>query len=820
MSQLLGALAGGDAIQILVMLKDLTAVGAKQVEGEIGSLETKANATNFSGFSKASKGLKSDAEAAAGDAEKGAGGGAGGLASLAGGFGLLLNPATLAVAAIAGVTAVMIAAVPTYQVVEQRLKQLDIALKDHGESYTALKPAIDAAVTAGEAYGFNANDTEGAITSLTEANLNWAQVQAAMPHIMDLAIAKNISLADAADAYSKAVYGNAKILKQYGVILPAVSASAADTGKATTNLQKAQDAASVASQQLAIVQTSLQGKTTLTAAETLKLQQAQDKVRTTSDALTAAQDKLGLAQQGGVDKAARLTLLNNDLAKAIGGQQAAVTPLQVVQAKLSDTWEHFSTVVGPVAEKVFTTILTVLANVIDGISTLIGTAAAIAGWVASLGPVQLAFQVIGNVINTTADIIHNFVGVLQNVAGFFADIWHTVTTGASTAAGQVKASTGPMWHGLTVGAQTAATSVTDSMDRLKGNMVQSAQAAAVAVVTVTQASYTVAEHNQTAHNDAMLTAQDQASLEANNHQIAALNAQTAISYAANKAAAAASNKAGFDAAVAYGTGLRSGQSNVDSGLKQMLSDMKTILSVPKQIAKLEGELASTALAKALRDKRPQVKTDAIALTQSIMDQLTSLGVTTAKLSPKAANALKLALADAKAPTLTAAEQLMATVQGALTANYYTYGYATAQTYVQGIKDSLAGLPNAVTTALGALAHKLHAKSPPTDPTNPLHTIDVMGFNTGDAYAKAFVAGISGAANVHGALATVAGALGTSPSHPFAAGRSGSPGSGNSYVNFYLDGNLFAQAIVEHLDRLFGKRIALMGSSAIGAMGLG
>ncbi len=214
-----------------------------------------------------------------------------------------------------------------------------------------------------------------------------------------------------------------------------------------------------------------------------------------------------------------------------------------------------------------------------------------------------------------------------------------------------------------------------------------------------QPYYADAQAQLRAHNDLMLTEADNASAAARSHAQAAFNAETAIAGRAAAGAFAATRLAGVNAAVAYGQGLASGQSAVDSGLKQMLGDMKHTLSVPKQIAKLEGELSSQALAKALRDGRPQVRTDAIAVAQDIGNQLTALGVSNRRLSGPAAHALETAMKDAQNPTPKAAEDLQATVAQGLAANYYSLGYNVAQTYVQGIQAALK-VPTSATRRAG------------------------------------------------------------------------------------------------------------------------
>ena len=353
---------------------------------------------------EASVGMK-DAEAAAKGLGKAAGGAGSGLFSMIGGLTGLPPQAALAVGAIAAVVAISYAAVQTADAVNIQEGKLSTALKDHGESYDKLKPKIDAAIKSNEDYGYTASDTRDMVTKLTEAGISYSQVQDAMGPIMDLARAKNISLSDATEIYTKAMMGSAKGLKDLGIILPSVSAAAADVTKATAAetaaekaLAVAQGGVKTASQNLkdkqaalAIEEDKLKGKHHLTAAEALALQKAheavtaasdklktaQGKVASESDKLKEAQKALTLAQQGGVDKGARLAAVNKDLEKAVGGQKKNVSDIQVDQAKLNDAWEKFSVKVAPLVHTAFadlidfgTELVDILTNAIDGVGQL------------------------------------------------------------------------------------------------------------------------------------------------------------------------------------------------------------------------------------------------------------------------------------------------------------------------------------------------------------------------------------------------------------------------------------------------------------------
>jgi hypothetical protein len=236
---MLGALAGAESLEILVMLKDLSEQGFKKLEGNIKHAESTANRVNYSGFSKKTKGLAADAEAAAGK------GGRGGLASLITGFTGLPGPIGLAMAAIGGFSAsskLSAATIPVYEKVTGQEKALDIAFKKHGSSLDALRPKIEAAIKGGEQYAFNAGDTREAILKLALAGHKWSDIQTALPHIMDLARAKHLDLAEAARMYELALMGNQRALKDLGIEMPAIV-------KKTESLKDAKNHAKIADQE-------------------------------------------------------------------------------------------------------------------------------------------------------------------------------------------------------------------------------------------------------------------------------------------------------------------------------------------------------------------------------------------------------------------------------------------------------------------------------------------------------------------------------------------------------------------------------------------
>jgi hypothetical protein len=368
---MLSSLGGADSLEILVQLRDLSTAGLTKLERNIATTEAKANATNFGGFSKASKGLAADAEAAAGKT------GGGGLMSMLGGFVGLPGPIAAAGLAVGAFAALGAATIPVYEKVHQQEMQLAVAFKDHGESLDKLKPKIEEQIKVGEQYAFNADDTRGAILKLTEAGMSFADIQANLPHVMDLARAKHLDLADAARMYELALMGNARALKDLGIALPKVIDAEKVHEAATDAVTAAQAHLDSAQQNLTDTESLLAGKTKLTTGEQIRLRDAHAAVDDASKKLKASQDALAATQDTAATKAARMKLVNDGLTSALGDQRGTATDLQKAQAKLGDAWEKFSVVVAPA-------LVAALGFVINALSTLVGWIADAVSWFGSL----------------------------------------------------------------------------------------------------------------------------------------------------------------------------------------------------------------------------------------------------------------------------------------------------------------------------------------------------------------------------------------------------------------------------------------------------
>jgi hypothetical protein len=368
---MLSSLAGADALEILVTLKDLSTAGLTNLERKIATTEATANRTNFSGFGKAAKGLEADAAAAAGKT------GGGGLMSMVGGLVGLPGPLAVAGVAIGAFAGLAALTIPVYEKVKQQEDQLAVAFKDHGTSLDANKSKIEDSIKIGEQYAFSADDTRGAILKLTEAGMSMTDVQANLPRVMDLAKGKHLDLADAARMYELALMGNGRALKDLGIALPKLVDPLKAHETATNAVTAAQAHLDSTTQHLTDVENGLAGKHTLTKAEAIKLRDAHAAVDDASGKLKAAQDKLAATQDTAASKAARMTLVNDGLKKALGDQRGTATDLQVAQTKLGDAWEKFSVTIAPA-------LTAALGFVIDALSTLLDAIINVVTWFGDL----------------------------------------------------------------------------------------------------------------------------------------------------------------------------------------------------------------------------------------------------------------------------------------------------------------------------------------------------------------------------------------------------------------------------------------------------
>jgi hypothetical protein len=98
-------------------------------------------------------------------------------------------------------------------------QQLSQAITNTGHSYKQYGDQIDAAIKHNEKFGQSSVETQGALQLLTQATGSPTKALALLSTATDLAAAKHEDLNTAATQLGKAYNGNAKLLKDYGIVL-------------------------------------------------------------------------------------------------------------------------------------------------------------------------------------------------------------------------------------------------------------------------------------------------------------------------------------------------------------------------------------------------------------------------------------------------------------------------------------------------------------------------------------------------------------------------------------------------------------------------
>ena len=180
----------------------------------------------------------------------------------------------------------------------QAQSNLEVAVKNSGQSFEEAKGKIDASYNSMAKFGFNADQTNVALTTLITATGSTAKATALMGQVADLARLRHMSLADAASAVAKIMGGSTRIVKQLGLNLNVQSGSA-------TSVAKAHQAVIAAEIKLARVQYELnnhilkgaKGQWALRDAQTA-VKNAQDKYNSSAHATTTILDAIQQKTKG------------------------------------------------------------------------------------------------------------------------------------------------------------------------------------------------------------------------------------------------------------------------------------------------------------------------------------------------------------------------------------------------------------------------------------------------------------------------------------------------------------------------------------------
>ena len=142
------------------------------------------------------------------------------------GFSKLGKAAGIAGLAIAGGLAVGLdKSVKAAAAAQTATLKLDQAFQNSGISAAAVEPKVAALESANRKLGFANDDTTASLTKLVTAGESVKRATTDMGVAVDLARYKNIDLTDATSALIKVHAGNARALKELGIVLPPVTAA-------------------------------------------------------------------------------------------------------------------------------------------------------------------------------------------------------------------------------------------------------------------------------------------------------------------------------------------------------------------------------------------------------------------------------------------------------------------------------------------------------------------------------------------------------------------------------------------------------------------
>lgn len=115
-------------------------------------------------------------------------------------------------------------------------QQLQAAITATGNSWGDYQGRIEDAIHAGENFAHNAADTQNALQALTSATGDPAKALKFLSVAFDLAAARHIDLVSAANLVARALNGNTRLLKQYGIDTTGVATSTDKASGAVTKL--------------------------------------------------------------------------------------------------------------------------------------------------------------------------------------------------------------------------------------------------------------------------------------------------------------------------------------------------------------------------------------------------------------------------------------------------------------------------------------------------------------------------------------------------------------------------------------------------------
>ncbi len=185
----------------------------------------------------------------------------------------------------------------------QAAAQLKAAIDATGNSVGDYKDEIEKAISTNEGYAHSAGDTQQALRVLTQATNDPAKALERMKLVSDLAAASHTSLEEAAGKVAKAMNGNTKLFKLYGIQVESSSAANAKLTTAQRDQQRATAAVEAAQNRLTAARQSETDATTKVTEAQERLTQAREtaasEIASADAQVTSAEETLAQAQQDG-----------------------------------------------------------------------------------------------------------------------------------------------------------------------------------------------------------------------------------------------------------------------------------------------------------------------------------------------------------------------------------------------------------------------------------------------------------------------------------------------------------------------------------------
>ena len=251
---------------------------------------------------------------------------------------------------------------------QQASDQLRAAVEASGHSMEDYESKFEGAVKAQEGFGHSAEDTKAALQKMTQATGDPQKALDNMGIVANLAAAKHISLADAADKVDKILAGKgSRTLAEYGIAMQ----KAVDPVK---ELSKAEHAHTAATNQLASAQDKyklladqIHAKHKISATDHDRLVIAAQKVKAAQDLLRQSNQALKKAHEDAAHGGKTQQEALDQLSKKIKGQADAsvdnfAAKVGILRTKLGDWAAQMGGVVGPA--------LTTLGPVIMGVGAV------------------------------------------------------------------------------------------------------------------------------------------------------------------------------------------------------------------------------------------------------------------------------------------------------------------------------------------------------------------------------------------------------------------------------------------------------------------